>query len=371
MGRDRIGTFMQLGTPSSPDARHHRAVRLWLYALAALVAAMVLVGGMTRLTDSGLSITEWRPVTGTIPPLSAADWAGEFAKYRQTPQYQTLNSGMELAGFKSIYWWEWAHRFLGRMVGVVFAVPFLYFLVRKQLPRQILPGLVVVFLLGALQGAIGWWMVASGLVNRTSVAPYRLAVHLTLAFLIFSCLLWVARSLRPAPREPTIAASVRFGAWALLVLSFVQVALGALVAGLDAGRGFNTWPLIDGGLVPNTDSLFAMRPLWANVFENPLTAQFDHRMGAYLLLAVAVWHAVDSRRTGGGVSRLAYTILGIVLVQAGVGIATLLYGAPPGLSLVHQLLALGVVAHAAMHAHQVGFGARSAAVPTQLGLVKA
>lgn len=344
---------MDIGSIASAEEGSHRAVRLWLYLLAALVAAMVLVGGMTRLTDSGLSITEWRPVTGAIPPLSADDWAAEFSKYQEIPQYQTMNKGMSLDAFKEIYWWEWTHRFLGRLIGFVFAVPFLYFLIRRRLPARLLPGLGAVFLLGALQGAIGWWMVASGLVDRVSVAPYRLAVHLSLAFLIFAALLWTARSLRAAEPQ-AVPGSVRAGAWALLVLAFVQVALGALVAGLDAGRSFTTWPLIDGGLVPNPDSLFVLKPAWANFFENPLTAQFDHRIGAYLLLAVAAWHAWDCRRVGGRVARQANVLLGIVVLQAAIGITTLVHAAPLGLSLLHQLVALGVIAHAALHARQAG-----------------
>jgi heme a synthase len=344
-------------TPST--APTPRAVRVWLYALAALVVAMVIVGGMTRLTDSGLSITEWRPVTGSIPPLSESAWATEFAKYPSTPQYHLKNRGMSLEAFKQIYWWEWIHRFLGRLIGLAFFAPFVWFLVRGQLPRRMLPGLVGIFALGGLQGAIGWWMVASGLVDRVSVAPYRLAVHLTLALVIFAALLWVARTAAGRPAAP-VPGRISATAWLILVLTFVQVALGGLVAGLDAGRTFTTWPLIDGGIVPPLDSLLVMQPAWTNFFENPLTVQFDHRMVAYLLLAVAAWHAFDARSIGGQTARRAAVLLLVIVVQAVIGIATLLHAAPLGWAIAHQLGAVGVIAHAVMNAHAFSGSARAA-----------
>ncbi len=350
------GASLAAERPATPVA-----VRVWLYVLAALVVAMVIIGGATRLTDSGLSITEWRPVTGAVPPLSEEAWATEFAKYRITPQYELQNRGMSLSEFKEIYWWEWGHRFLGRLVGIVFALPLVWFLMRRELPRRMLPGLLVIFGLGALQGAIGWWMVASGLVDRTSVAPYRLAVHLTLAFVILAALLWTARSARGV--EPVeVPARIRAGAWIVLGLAFLQVALGALVAGLDAGRTFTTWPLIDGGLVPPADSLFVLRPAWTNLFENPLTAQFTHRMGAYVLFAVALLHALDARRLGGKVARMAVLLFGVVVLQAVIGIVTLVEAAPIGLALLHQLGAVGVIAHAVAHVQRLA-GPAAAMLP--------
>jgi cytochrome c oxidase assembly protein subunit 15 len=345
------------------------AVRVWLYVLAALVVAMVMVGGATRLTDSGLSITEWKPVTGAVPPLSQEAWATEFAKYRITPQYELQNRGMSLAEFKEIYWWEWGHRLLGRLVGIVFALPLVWFLVRGELPRRMLPGLAVIFGLGALQGAIGWWMVASGLVDRTSVAPYRLAVHLTLAFVILAALLWTARSARGVATVE-VPARLRAGAWIVLGLAFLQVALGALVAGLDAGRTFTTWPLIDGGLVPPADSLFVLRPAWANFFENPLTAQFTHRVGAYILFAAALAHALDARQVGGKAARMAMLLLGVVTLQAVIGIVTLLEAAPIGLALLHQLGAVGVIAHGVAHVQRLA-GAKPAAAALPAAEIRA
>jgi cytochrome c oxidase assembly protein subunit 15 len=351
------GASLSAERPGTPVA-----VRVWLYVLAALVVAMVMVGGATRLTDSGLSITEWKPVTGAVPPLSDEAWATEFAKYRITPQYELQNRGMSLAEFKQIYWWEWGHRFLGRLVGLVFALPLVWFLVRGVLPRRMLPGLAVIFGLGALQGAIGWWMVASGLVDRTSVAPYRLAVHLTLAFVILAALLWAARSARGV-ETVDVPARIRAGALIVLGLAFLQVALGALVAGLDAGRTFTTWPLIDGGLVPPADSLFVLRPAWTNFFENPLTAQFTHRIGAYVLFAAALLHALDARRTGGKVARMALLLFGVVALQAVIGIVTLVEAAPIGLALLHQLGAVGVIAHGVAHVQRLAVRGLSPAVP--------
>ncbi len=265
---------------------HARAIRLWLFTVAALVFAMVLVGGATRLTESGLSITEWQPLTGTLPPLNAAQWQSEFEKYQAIPQYRQLNAGMSLADFKAIYWWEWAHRLIGRIIGVVFFVPLVWFLWRGWIPRQRRAGLWIILALGALQGAIGWWMVASGLVGRVEVSQYRLGTHLILACLIYVALLWtgtrwqeesVSRKLDQA--VPPI--SIRTGAIGLLVLLLAQIYFGALVAGLRAGHAYNTWPLIDGSFVPQSSRLLFEVPLWRNFFENPLTVQFDHRMLGY------------------------------------------------------------------------------------------
>jgi cytochrome c oxidase assembly protein subunit 15 len=278
----------------SPHA-HPFIIRQWLYAVAALLFAMVLVGGATRLTESGLSIVEWKPVTGTLPPLSQAEWQAEFEKYKTIPQYQQVNRGMSLDEFKTIYWWEWTHRFLGRLIGAAFLVPFLFFLWRGWIEPGLRGRLWTIFALGTLQGAAGWWMVVSGLAERTSVSPYRLAFHLTLAGVIFAGLIWTAQKLaaRPQSGAPT---AIRAGALALLVLVLVQIYLGALVAGLDAGLIYNTWPLMDGELLPDFSDLLLLDPLWRNFFENVLTVQFDHRMMAYLLWLAAIIHLIDVAR---------------------------------------------------------------------------
>ena len=276
---------------------HTRAVRLWLYAAAAMVAAMVLVGGATRLTESGLSITEWKPVMGALPPLSEAQWLTEFHRYQQIPQYHELNSGMSLAAFKTIFWWEWTHRLLGRLIGVVFLVPLLWFLWRGWIEPGLRARLWLIFGLGALQGAVGWWMVASGLVHRIEVSQYRLATHLVLACIIYIAILWTALRLGENEQQPP-PARIRAVAVGLLVLVLGQIYLGALVAGLRAGYVYNTWPLIDGGIVPEASRLFITKPLWRNFFENALTVQFDHRMLAYAIWLVAGWHLVDTVRRG-------------------------------------------------------------------------
>src|SRR6202046_1110597 len=278
---------------------HARAIQLWLCAIAALVLAMVLVGGATRLTESGLSITEWRPVMGVVPPLSESQWQDALAKYQAIPQYRALNSGMSLANFKVIYWWEWAHRLLGRVIGVAFLLPFLFFLWRGWIASSLRPWLWFIFGLGALQGAVGWWMVASGLAERVEVSQYRLATHLLLACLIYVELIFTARRMdTPADAVSPLAdgrggARIRAGAIALVVLVLAQIYLGALVAGLRAGYAYNTWPLIDGALVPDAARLFFDTPLWRNFFENILTMQFDHRMLACAIFVIALLHAVD------------------------------------------------------------------------------
>jgi heme a synthase len=340
-----------------------RAVAVWLWLVAVLVFAMVLVGGATRLTESGLSIVEWKPVTGVIPPVGEADWQAEFAKYKTIPQYERLNRGMSLREFKTIYWWEWGHRLLGRVIGAAFLLPFLWFLWRRSFDRRIALALGGIFALGAVQGAVGWWMVASGLTERVSVSQYRLAFHLTLGCMIYAALVWTAdRTLHASTGQAdrlVRSRRLRWSAGALLVLAIVQIYLGALVAGLRAGLIFNTWPLIDGRFVPSTGDLFFAHPLWRNFFENTLTVQFDHRMVAYGLCALALVHAVDARlfgrdkplATGAGLVAVA------VLAQATIGIATLMWVVPIELALLHQAVALVVLTSATLHA------ARTLAVP--------
>jgi len=341
-----------------------RPVRLWLYAVAGLVFAMVLLGGATRLTGSGLSITEWRPVTGTIPPLSAQDWAAEFAKYQRIPQYQIVNRGMSLEAFKTIYWWEWAHRFLGRLIGLAFVLPALWFAWTGRIGRALGGRLLALFALGGAQGFGGWFMVSSGLSGRVSVSQYRLAFHLTLATAILALLLWTARGLRASAPEAGGPTRLRWTAAALLGLVFLQIFLGALVAGLDAGLSYSTWPLMDGRLLPPASQLLAMQPAWANLFENVLTVQFSHRVTAYILLALATVHAVDAAQSGSReAARRAWGLAGLVWVQAGLGILTLLWAVPTGLALLHQAGAVVVLALATLHAHALACAGSAARLP--------
>jgi cytochrome c oxidase assembly protein subunit 15 len=318
---------------SVADATHDRLkpVRIWLYVIALMVLAMVVVGGLTRLTESGLSITEWKPISGIIPPLSEADWQAEFDAYKQIPQYQLLNQGMTLEGFKFIFFWEWAHRALGRIIGLVFAVPFLVFLVQRRFTWNLAAPLAGLFVLGGLQGALGWWMVTSGLTELTSVSQYRLAAHLSAALLLFMALIWVARRL--TPNRAIARAGDRPAALILLALVILQIGAGAFVAGLDAGMGYNTWPLMDGALVPN--GLGVMEPWWKNLFENALTVQFAHRTIAYVIVLYAGALYLWRRGEGGWLPRIAL----LVLLQVCLGISTLVLHVPLSLALGHQALA--------------------------------
>ena len=335
--------------PTSIYAIRRRAIRLWLLAVAALIFAMVLVGGATRLTESGLSITEWQPVTGVVPPLTDAAWNAEFDKYKATPQYQQINRGMTLSEFKSIFWWEWAHRLLGRVIGAAFLLPFLWFLWRGYVEPGLRWRLWTIFGLGAFQGAVGWWMVASGLAGRTEVSQYRLAFHLTLACVLYVATLWTADRLVER-RTSAVAPRLRFGAVALLVLVLVQIYLGALTAGLRAGLVYNTWPQIDGGFIPAAAHLFLNQPLWRNFFENTLTVQFDHRMMAYTVFLVALLHAFDALRARRPAATGAVVLALAVALQATLGILTLLYAVPLDLALTHQGMALVVLTLATLHA---------------------
>jgi cytochrome c oxidase assembly protein subunit 15 len=331
------------------DTETPRAVQLWLYAVAALIFLTLIVGGATRLTESGLSITEWKPVTGVLPPLSAQGWQDEFAKYREIPQYRELNRGMTVDEFKTIYWWEWTHRLLARTVGAAFLFPMLFFLWRGMIPPRLKARLWIIFGAGAALGAVGWWMVSSGLAGsaRVSVSQYRLAFHLTLACLIYVAILWTARGMSPRPLA-NVAARLRVSAFAIVILVLLQIYLGALVAGLDAGRSFNTWPLIDGSFIPSAARLWFEKPWWRNLFENVLTVQFDHRMLAYTIWALTLLHAEDAWRTPAFRSALA--VAALVTVQATLGIVTLLHVVPLGLSLAHQMLAVVVLTATVLHA---------------------
>lgn len=331
-------------TGSLRDDSRLRPVRAWLMAVAALIALMVLVGGATRLTESGLSIVEWKPVTGTLPPLTQAHWNEAFEAYKAIPQYRELNSGMSLDEFKTIFWWEWSHRLLGRVIGLVYLLPFLWFLWSGVLGSELKKRLWVIFGLGGLQGAVGWWMVASGLTKRVEVSQYRLATHLVLALVIFAAIVWTLRQL--TNRAPVAAnRRLRITSAVLLGLTFLQIYFGALVAGLRAGRVFNTWPEIDGAFIPSAARLFFEEPWWRNLFDNVLTVQFEHRMTAYALLALAIWHAVDAVRSRAdkAVINGALWMVAAITVQAMLGILTLLYQVPIDLALAHQAMALVVL----------------------------
>lgn len=338
------------------------AVRVWLVFVALLVFAMIVVGGATRLTDSGLSITEWQPLLGAIPPLSDADWHAAFDKYKAIPEYSIVNAGMDLQAFKAIYWWEWSHRFLGRFIGIAFALPFLFFWLTGRLRGRFALKCLGVLALGGLQGAIGWYMVKSGLVDRIDVSQYRLALHLLTAFAILSLLVWLALEAGPDRghvRLRTVTAGQRRTALALFLLVFVQSGLGALVAGLKAGLTYNTWPLMDGKVVP--DGLLAHAPWYVNFFENVTTVQFDHRMTAYAVVILALVHLVSVIRTADDERIVGSAgLLGLcVLAQMLIGIWTLIAGVPLALGLAHQGGAAIVVAVATLHLHAI----RRAAAP--------
>ncbi len=329
-------------SPEQLQEKKLKPVRYWLYFLAALVLLMVMVGGATRLTDSGLSITEWKPISGTIPPLSIDDWNAEFEAYKQIPEYQQINKGMSLEEFKGIFWWEWGHRFLGRVIGFAFLIPFLIFLFQKRLDWKLAPALAILFFMGGFQGFLGWWMVSSGLSERVDVSQYRLAAHLSAACVLFVSLIWVSRRLRPAQ-----VLWVQKG-WPLLIsllgiVVFIQIAAGAFVAGLDAGFTYNTWPLMDGRFIPQ--NLALIDPLWLNWFENITAVQFNHRMIAYLIVALTVgltWHAW-SKTQFDGVHGWMVIIAALTLLQVILGILTLIYVVPMHLALAQQVTAFILV----------------------------
>ena len=333
-----MATSQTLPLDSANIEAKDRLVRLWLVCVASLIFCMIVVGGATRLTGSGLSITEWQPIMGAVPPLNEADWQTAFEKYKQIPQYERINKGMALGEFKAIFVWEWGHRLLGRLIGFVFAVPLVWFWLRGSLRRESVMPLAGIFALGGLQGAVGWYMVSSGLVDRVSVSQYRLALHLTIAFLILAAVIWHWLLLMPERVRVTgvVPENAKMIAWVLMGLVTLQVVAGALVAGMKAGLAYNTWPTMDGEWVPN--GLFIMKPWWINAFENALTVQFDHRMLAYVILALAAWQSWRMSRVSpeGDPARSAQVLLAVLLLQATVGIATLLGAVPLSLGLLHQ-----------------------------------
>ncbi|MGA8171054.1 MAG: COX15/CtaA family protein [Methylocystis sp.] len=356
-----------------PTPENATGVRNWLYLVAALVVAMVIVGGATRLTESGLSITQWKPVTGVIPPQSQAEWTAAFEEYKTIPQFKELFPDMDLARFKVIYGWEWTHRLLARLVGLVFAAGFARLWIARRIPAGVKPKLFGILGLGALQGFVGWWMVSSGLVGRVEVAQERLAIHLLLAALILSACLWVAGGLGPrAPSQILFhGRRLRFISKLTLALVFVQLGLGALVAGLRAGMIDNTWPLMEGGFSPSAETLWRLTPWWSNLVDNPITVQFLHRVTAYALLALTLLHMLDALSNATGkIARGSVIVFAHVALQATLGIATLLMvgddwtGTPHILiALGHQAVGMGVLAVATLQARRLSATPESAFSP--------
>lgn len=309
-----------------------RPLAIWLFCVAGLVFAMVLLGGATRLTHSGLSMVEWKPLMGVLPPLSEEAWQETFGKYQQSPEYKKINLGMSLAEFKQIFYFEYAHRVLGRTIGLAFALPFLWFLVRRKIPKQRVAVLIGLFILGGMQGLVGWWMVKSGLVDRPDVSHYRLAIHLGLAVMIFGALLWVGFDIwrggsRAAPDGSWLVAA------AVLVLVFAQILSGALVAGLDAGLVYNTFPMMGPHWLP--PELGELAPWWLDIMDNPYTTQFNHRIGAFLVVFAVCWLWWSARADAGSKQALIFVVLAVIL-QFGLGVITLLLQVPVSVGVLHQ-----------------------------------
>jgi heme a synthase len=338
---------VQISEPASPS---HLALRIWLWTVAAMIFGIVIVGGATRLTESGLSITEWKPVSGIIPPWSAQAWQEEFEKFKQIPQHSAIFSDLDLNGFKVIYFWEFGHRLLARSIGLVFALPFFIFWMKRMIPAGYTPKLIGVLALGALQGFVGWWMVSSGLQVRIEVAQERLAIHLLLASLTFAAVVYLATRLRKGTAASAETSSgILSIADAMIGLVLLQIFLGGLVAGLRAGRAFNSWPLMDGHLAP--PGLFALEPWWRNILDNIALVQFQHRIVAYALFALAIVQLlfVAMRVGRGKILRRTAHLAGLVAVQAGLGITALLLVVPLWAALLHQAFAMVVLGSAARH----------------------
>jgi len=339
--------------PAAQTRIGNRAVAAWLLACCALVFAMVVVGGVTRLTHSGLSIVEWQPIVGTLPPLDESAWQETFSKYQQTPEFRKVNPDMNLAGFKSIFWWEYFHRLLGRLIGAVFLLPLLWFAARGKIPRALTWKLGAVFALGALQGAMGWYMVQSGLVDDPRVSQYRLTAHLGFALLIYAAMLWIALDLLFARGTEAAPRGLRRFAFALAALVFVMSLSGGFVAGIRAGLAYNTFPLMNGHVVP--PGMFVLEPWYLNFFGNMATVQFDHRLIAWLLAVLVPWFWVRVRRAP--VSRRATLaadlLLGTLVLQIALGISTLLLVVPVSLAAAHQAGALLVFSAALLAAHSL------------------
>ncbi len=360
VARAMTADVVSVSTTTARQIASRRPIALWLFAVCALLVAMIVLGGLTRLTGSGLSITEWKPIHGALPPLSDSEWNQEFDAYKAIPQYQRVNAGMTLDEFKDIFWWEWAHRNLGRFIGFAFLVPFLAFAFLRRIEPALYPRLILLFVLGGLQGVLGWFMVMSGLQDRVEVSQYRLVAHLGLAVAIYAAMLWTALPLWRGewPGKSKAHPMLRW-AVAIVALVYVQMLLGGFVAGLHAGLIYNTWPLMDGQFVPG--GLFAHTPLWLAPFEDVTTAQFDHRLVAYFVAgAVAALWFVEQRHARTAELTLTSNLLfAAVAVQIVLGVWTLLEAAPVWLSALHQLGAVALLSAALVHA----FALRSPAMP--------
>lgn len=336
----------------------------WLYAVAALIVVMVIVGGITRLTESGLSITEWKPVSGTLPPLSTADWEHQFALYRETTQYKQLNAGMSMADFQFIFFWEWVHRLLGRIIGLAYALPLLWFAYRKMIPTGFGWRLVALLGLGGLQGVVGWWMVVSGLAGRTEVSHYRLAVHLCLALFILGAIIWTARDLAARGRDASARpARLRLPLVMVLVILAIQLFWGAFTAGLRAGYAFSSWPLMGDELFPSATPM--LQPWLLNLVDNPIVVQFIHRWWAFAAAGALIWLGVKAARTGsksGGILHL------LVVGQIVLGVATLLTGVELWVAVAHQGVAALLVAAVAWSGNAVSRSYPDATRPTSAAL---
>ena len=340
-----------LQASSLPTTVRPRALSNWLFVVAAMVVAMVIIGGITRLTESGLSITQWKPISGIVPPLTAAQWQAEFDNYKQIPEYRQLNRGMTMAGFQAIFFWEYLHRLLGRVVGAAYLLPLLIFWATKRVPAGYVPRLFALVALVCFQGAIGWWMVSSGLVERTDVSHVRLAVHLVTALTLLAGTVWTALDLRDLA-ENRLANPARLRAFAAvcLLLLFGQIMFGAFTAGLDAGYAFSSWPLMGDEIFPAATPL--TDPLWRNAVDNPVVVQFIHRWFAFVAAAGLVWLALRAIRSGA--PRVGYAVLALVGAQILLGIATLLSGVEIVIAVGHQANAALLLIAATAAAHAVG-----------------
>src|SRR5262245_12959511 len=339
-----------MSTSPSSAGMHAQGVAVWLLACCALVFAMVVVGGITRLTHSGLSIVEWQPIVGALPPLNENEWQEAFRKYQDTPQFRQVNPHMELAGFKGIFWWEYIHRLLGRLIGAAFLLPLVWFAARRKISRELTWKLAGIFVLGGLQGAMGWYMVKSGLVDDPRVSQYRLAAHLGLALAIYAAMLWIALGLL-LPREGGAASRPRGFAFALVALVFAQAISGSFVAGIRAGLAYNSFPLMNGHVVP--PGMFVIDPWYLNFFNNIATVQFDHRAIAWLLMVLVPWFWLATRRAAPRARLAASLLLAALALQVALGVATLLLVVPVPLAAAHQAGALLVFTAALFAAHCV------------------
>jgi heme a synthase len=346
-GADASATAVRPGLIDRGHGGARRGIRIWLMLVFALVALLITVGGLTRLTDSGLSITEWRPFSGALPPMGQAAWQSEFDKYKEIDEFRIQNAWMELSDFKAIYWWEWGHRQLGRVIGLVWALGFFGFLAARKIPRGWVIRLLLPGVLGGIQGGIGWWMVSSGVTSgegATDVASYRLATHLGLAFIILAVIAWLVFLLGRPERDLMQARRARETrllrlSTVLLALAFVQILLGALVAGIDAGRSYTDWPLMGGQILP-PDAMM-LQPAWRNLFENPGLVQFVHRVSGYLLFAFGAVVWLRGRRSAHARTRFAFNAMFVALcAQIALGITTVLMGAPWHVAILHQILAV-------------------------------